>query len=48
MTCGGTVLTGVTLVVTDIEGSTRLLAELGTAGYREALGEHRRIMRAAG
>jgi predicted ATPase/class 3 adenylate cyclase len=37
----------VTLVFTDIEGSTRLLRELGTSGYREALAEHRRIVRAA-
>ena len=31
----------VTLVFTDIEGSTRLLDELGTDAYRDALGEHR-------
>jgi predicted ATPase len=37
----------VTLVFTDIEGSTRLLDELGVARYREALAEHRRIVRAA-
>jgi predicted ATPase len=37
----------VTLVFTDIEGSTRLLEELGTQGYREALAEHRRIVREA-
>jgi predicted ATPase/class 3 adenylate cyclase len=37
----------VTLVVTDIEGSTRLLDELGVDGYREALTEHRRIVREA-
>ena len=37
----------VTLVFTDIEGSTRLLEELGTEGYRAALGEHRRIVREA-
>ena len=48
VTGGGSPSQRVTLVVTDIEGSTRLLGELGTAGYREALGEHRRIMRAAG
>jgi predicted ATPase/class 3 adenylate cyclase len=35
----------VTLVFSDIEGSTRLLAELGTEAYREALGEHRRVVR---
>jgi hypothetical protein len=37
----------VTLVFTDIEGSTRLLEELGTETYREALGEHRRVVREA-
>jgi class 3 adenylate cyclase len=37
----------VTLVFTDIEGSTRLLDELGTTAYREALGEHRRVVREA-
>jgi class 3 adenylate cyclase len=37
----------VTLVFTDVEGSTRLLKELGTDGYRDALGEHRRIVREA-
>ena len=37
----------VTLVFSDIEGSTRLLEELGTDAYREALGEHRRIVREA-
>ena len=31
---------------TDIEGSTRLLKELGH-GYGEVLGEHRRILREA-
>ena len=36
----------VTLLFTDIEGSTRLLHELG-AGYREALDEHRRVIRNA-
>ena len=36
-----------TLVFTDIEGSTRLLDELGTDGYRDALAEHRRIVRDA-
>jgi predicted ATPase/class 3 adenylate cyclase len=36
----------VTLLFTDIEGSTRLLHELG-AGYREALDEHRRVIRGA-
>jgi class 3 adenylate cyclase len=37
----------VTLVFTDIEGSTRLLEELGTDAYREALARHREIVRAA-
>ena len=37
----------VTLVFTDIEGSTRLLEELGQEEYRRALGEHRRIVREA-
>jgi len=37
----------VTLVFTDIEGSTRLLEELGTDGYRAALAEHRRVVRDA-
>jgi predicted ATPase/class 3 adenylate cyclase len=37
----------VTLVFTDIEGSTRLLEQLGVEAYREALGEHRRIVRQA-
>jgi predicted ATPase len=37
----------VTLVFTDIEGSTRLLRELGEEAYREALTEHRRVVRNA-
>ena len=37
----------VTLVFTDIEGSTRLLAELGEVGYRDALAEHREVVRGA-
>ena len=37
----------VTLVFTDIEGSTRLLEELGVKAYRAALGEHRRVVREA-
>ena len=37
----------VTLLFTDIEGSTRLLDELGPEGYRDALGEHRRLLRVA-
>jgi class 3 adenylate cyclase len=36
----------VTLLFTDIEGSTRLLRELGD-GYADALVEHRRVVRAA-
>jgi predicted ATPase len=35
------------MVFTDIEGSTRLLEEFGTAAYREALAEHRRVVREA-
>ena len=37
----------VTLVFSDIEGSTRLLEELGTEAYREALAEHRSVVREA-
>ena len=37
----------VTLVFTDVEGSTDLLEELGTDAYRDALGEHRRVVRDA-
>jgi class 3 adenylate cyclase len=37
----------VTLVFTDVEGSTRLLEELGTDAYRGALAEHRRVVREA-
>jgi predicted ATPase len=37
----------VTLVFSDIEGSTKLLETLGTSAYREALAEHRRIVREA-
>src|SRR3954447_21251462 len=37
----------VTLLFTDIEGSTRLLRELGTDGYADALAEHRRVVRDA-
>ncbi len=40
---GGTV----TLVFTDIEGSTALLDELGVEAYREALADHRRVVRKA-
>jgi hypothetical protein len=35
----------VTFVFTDIEGSTRLLDELGVEAYREVLAEHRRVVR---
>ena len=37
----------VTLVFTDVEGSTKLLEGLGTDAYRDALGEHRRVVRDA-
>jgi predicted ATPase len=37
----------VTFVFTDIEGSTRLLDELGGESYAEALADHRRAVRAA-
>jgi predicted ATPase/class 3 adenylate cyclase/tetratricopeptide (TPR) repeat protein len=37
----------VTLVFTDVEGSTKLLEELGTDAYHEALAEHRRVVREA-
>jgi predicted ATPase/class 3 adenylate cyclase len=37
----------VTLVFTDIEGSTKLLHELGPEVYAEALAEHRRLLRDA-
>jgi predicted ATPase/class 3 adenylate cyclase len=37
----------VSLLFTDIEGSTRLLGELGRRGYVPALTEHRRLLRAA-
>jgi class 3 adenylate cyclase len=35
----------VTFAFTDIEGSTKLLQELGDAGYAQASGDHRRIVR---
>jgi predicted ATPase/DNA-binding SARP family transcriptional activator len=35
----------VTLLFTDIEGSTRLLHEIGSERYGEALAEHRRVVR---
>jgi class 3 adenylate cyclase len=37
----------VTLLFSDIEGSTRLLRELGEEAYREALAAHRRMVRDA-
>jgi predicted ATPase/class 3 adenylate cyclase len=37
----------VTLLFTDVEGSTKLLHELGAEAYAEALAEHRRLLREA-
>jgi predicted ATPase/class 3 adenylate cyclase len=37
----------ITFLFTDIEGSTRLLHELGAERYAETLAEHRRLIRAA-
>jgi predicted ATPase len=37
----------VTFLFTDVEGSTRLLEELGAERYGEALAEHRRLLRRA-
>ena len=37
----------VTLVFTDVEGSTRLLRDPGRDAYREAPAEHRRVIRSA-
>ncbi len=37
----------VTLLFTDIEGSTQLLQRLGDAGYALVLADHRRLLRAA-
>jgi predicted ATPase/class 3 adenylate cyclase len=37
----------VTFLFTDVEGSTKLLEELGAAGYAQALAEHRRVLREA-
>jgi predicted ATPase/class 3 adenylate cyclase len=37
----------VTLLLTDIEGSTRLLHQLGAEGYADAQAEHRDLLRAA-
>lgn len=37
----------VTFLFTDVEGSTKLLRELGEAAYADALSEHRRLLREA-
>ena len=37
----------VTFLFTDVEGSTRLLQELGAEGYAQALAEHRGLIREA-
>ena len=37
----------VTFIFTDVEGSTKLLHELGAEAYDEALVEHRRVLREA-
>jgi len=37
----------VTFLFTDIEGSTRLLQQLGASAYADALAEHRRVLREA-
>jgi class 3 adenylate cyclase len=37
----------VTFLFTDMEGSTRLLAQLGRAEYGRVLAEHHRLLRAA-
>src|SRR6266511_4210108 len=37
----------VTFLFTDVEGSTKLLDELGAEQYAAALGEHRRVVREA-
>jgi class 3 adenylate cyclase len=37
----------VTFVFTDVEGSTKLLNELGAEAYADALTEHRRVLREA-
>src|SRR5213593_3613750 len=37
----------VTFLFTDVEGSTRLLHELGAEQYAQALAEHRRVLREA-
>jgi class 3 adenylate cyclase len=35
----------ITFLLTDVEGSTRLLQELGAEGYAAALAEHRSLIR---
>ena len=37
----------VTFLFTDVEGSTRLLRELGAEAYARELAKHRRILRGA-
>ena len=37
----------VTFLFTDVEGSTRLLDELGPEAYADALQQHRRVLRGA-
>jgi class 3 adenylate cyclase len=37
----------VTFLFTDVEGSTRLLHDLGAEGYARALAEHHRLLRSA-
>jgi class 3 adenylate cyclase len=37
----------VTLLFTDVEGSTKLLHEIGSEAYAQALAEHRRLLRDA-
>ena len=37
----------VTFLFTDVEGSTKLLHDLGAEGYADALAEHRRVLREA-
>src|SRR3990170_2984418 len=37
----------VTFLFSDVEGSTRLLHELGAEAYAQALAEHRRVLREA-
>ena len=37
----------VTFLFTDVEGSTKLLHQLGAEAYAEALAEHRKVIRAA-